>query len=217
MPRLHKRVFAHWQPVAVKSAARIQVKSLLRQRIIANRAALPQATHARLSADISARLLRLPQYQAAHCVLGYLSFGAEFDSADWVAQVLVDGKNLLLPKVNRATRELDAYRVHDLETQLAAGAYGIREPLPQHCSAAKLDEVDFILLPGVAFTRAGARLGYGGGYYDKLIARMDACSEMPALVAAAFALQVVADIPQEATDRKVQWLVTEHETIACGN
>ena len=72
--------------------------------------------------------------------------------------------------------------------------------------------MDFILLPGVAFTREGARLGYGGGFYDKLLAQMP---HRPALVAGAFALQVVHEIPQEKTDRKVEWLVTEDETIRC--
>jgi 5-formyltetrahydrofolate cyclo-ligase len=72
--------------------------------------------------------------------------------------------------------------------------------------------VDFILLPGVAFTREGARLGYGGGYYDKLLAHTP---HQPALVAGAFELQVVQEIPQEKTDRKVEWLVTEDGTIRC--
>jgi len=73
-------------------------------------------------------------------------------------------------------------------------------------------EVEFALLPGVAFTRDGARLGYGGGYYDKLLASM---AQRPALVAAAFALQIVEALPQEATDVKVEWVVTERESIAC--
>jgi 5-formyltetrahydrofolate cyclo-ligase len=72
--------------------------------------------------------------------------------------------------------------------------------------------VDFILLPGVAFTREGARLGYGGGFYDKLLAQMP---HRPALVAGAFALQVVQEIPLDSTDRSVEWLVTEVETIRC--
>ena len=74
------------------------------------------------------------------------------------------------------------------------------------------DEIDFILLPGVAFGRDGARLGYGGGFYDKLLARLP---HSPALAAAAFAMQLAEDIPQEATDRRVEWLVTEYETIHC--
>lgn len=63
----------------------------------------------------------------------------------------------------------------------------------------------------MAFARDGARLGYGGGYYDKLLARME---RRPVLVAAAFALQLVPAIPQEDTDVKVDWIVTEQETIA---
>ncbi len=188
------------------------MKLTLRQRIIADRAALSQGGRAQLSREITARLLRLDVYRKAHTVLGYMSFGAEFESNSWVRQVLADGKTLLLPKVNMDTRELELYRVTDVDAQLAPGAYGIREPLPQSCVAAKLEEADFILLPGVAFTRNGARLGYGGGFYDKLLARM---THSPALAAAAFALQIVEQIPQEATDVKIGWIITEQEIIDC--
>lgn len=192
------------------------MKQAIRQRIIADRAALPQESRARWSRDISARLLALPQYKSARCVLGYMSFGAEFDSTDWVRQVLADGKKLLLPKVDMAARELALYHVQDLDAHLAPGAYGIREPQVENCKKAGLDEPDFILLPGVAFAHDGARLGYGGGFYDKLLVRMDAGNGQHAtLVAAAFSMQLITDIPQEATDRKVQWLVTETETTDC--
>lgn len=192
------------------------MKQAIRQSIIADRAALPQELHARWSRDIAARLMALPQYQAAHCVLGYMSFGAEFDSMDWLRQTLADGKKLLLPKVDVAARKLALYHVQDLDVQLAPGAYGIREPLAENCPPAALDEADFILLPGTAFARDGARLGYGGGFYDKLLARMDTSEDTHAtLAAAAFSMQLVKDVPQEATDRKVQWLVTETETIDC--
>ena len=155
----------------------------------------------------------MPVYQRSGVVLAYMNFGTEFDSRSWVMQVLADGKRLVLPKVNRDTGQLDLYRVHDLESQLAAGLWGIAEPVPERCERLiDLNEVEFALLPGVAFARDGARLGYGGGYYDKLLARM---THSPALVAAAFALQVVQDVPQEATDVRVEWLVTEQGIIDC--
>lgn len=188
------------------------MKRTLRQRIIADRAALPQAGRAQLSREITTRLLRLPAYSKAHTVLGYMSFGAEFESDSWVRQVLADGKALFLPRVNAETRELDLYRVTDVDTQLLPGAYGIREPLPQSCAAARLEEVDLVLLPGVAFGRDGVRLGYGGGFYDKLLARLQ---HSPVLVSAAYAMQIIEGIPQEETDHRVQWLVTEDETIHC--
>jgi 5-formyltetrahydrofolate cyclo-ligase len=126
---------------------------------------------------------------------------------------LADSKQLVLPKVNRQTNQLDLYWVNDLPSQLAAGLWGIPEPVAERCERLNtLNEVEFALLPGVAFTRSGARLGYGGGFYDKLLANI---KPHPTLVAAAFGLQVVEDMPQEATDVKVEWVVTEQEVIHC--
>ena len=188
-------------------------KQSLRKRIIAMREQLPPDTRAAHSAAITERLLQLPEYRQAGVVLGYMNIGAEFASELWIQQVLADGKRLALPRVNHHTNQLDLYWVDDLENQLEPGLWGIREPMVERCERlAALNEVEFALLPGVAFTRDGARLGYGGGYYDKLLANL---THQPALAAAAFALQIVEHIPQEATDVKVEWITTEHETIAC--
>ncbi|WP_232013187.1 5-formyltetrahydrofolate cyclo-ligase [Ferriphaselus amnicola] len=188
------------------------MKQGIRQRIIAGRESLSLPDRKRLSLEISGKIADLPEYVAAHSVMGLMSFGAEFESDGWVSRVMADGKQLLLPRVNRATRQLDVYRVSDLEGQIEMGSYGIREPIPARCELADLAGIDFILLPGVAFGRDGARLGYGGGFYDKFLARL---SHQPALVAAAFSLQLVEGIPQEPTDRKVDKLITEHEIIHC--
>jgi 5-formyltetrahydrofolate cyclo-ligase len=188
-------------------------KQTIRKSILAQREQLPADTRAAYSAAITERLLQLPEYRQAGTVLGYMNFGAEFASELWVARVLADGKRLALPKVNRHTNHLDLYWVEDPENQLAAGLWGIREPVVERCE--RLDnpnEVEFALLPGVAFTRDGARLGYGGGFYDKLLAGM---TQRPVLVAAAFAMQIVEQLPQEATDIKVEWIITEQETIDC--
>ncbi len=188
-------------------------KQALRQSIMAAREKLPAPERMRLSRDVIGSVCDLPAYRQAQTVLGYLNFGAELAAELWVRQALSDGKRVLLPRVNRASKHLDIYRVQDLREDVAPGLWGIREPVVERCTREEtLGTVDFILLPGVAFTREGARLGYGGGFYDKLLARMP---DRPALVAGAFALQVVQDIPQESTDRRIEWLVTEDETIRC--
>jgi 5-formyltetrahydrofolate cyclo-ligase len=189
------------------------LKQSIRKNIIALRKQLPADTRAAHSAAITKSLLQLPEYRQADTVLGYMNFGAEFASELWVQQALADGKRLALPRVNHHTNQLDLYWVDDPENQLAPGLWGIREPVVERCERLNtLNEVEFALLPGVAFTRNGARLGYGGGFYDKLLAQM---THQPALVAAAFALQIVEQIPQEATDVKVELIITEQETIAC--
>ena len=195
------------------------LKQSIRQRILTEREQLSAGLRAQFSAAIVERIVQMPEYQAARVVLGYMNFGAEFESELWVRKALADGKQLLLPKVNRATNTLDVYRVTNLQHDLAPGAWNIREPLPERCvKVDSQEEVDFILLPGVAFERDGARLGYGGGFYDKLLARLNensGAAHSLALVAGAYSMQLVADIPQEATDRRVQWLVTENETLHC--
>lgn len=188
-------------------------KQALRQSIIAAREKLPAPENLRLSHTVIGSVCDLPAYRQARTVLGYLNFGAELAAELWVRQALSEGKRVLLPRVNRASRHLDLYKVQDLEQDVAPGLWNIREPVMERCTKEEaLGTVDFILLPGVAFTREGGRLGYGGGFYDKLLARMP---HRPALVAGAFALQVVQEIPLESTDHKVEWLVTENETIHC--
>lgn len=193
------------------------LKQSLRKTILAQREQLPADIRAGHSATISERLLQLPEYRQADTVLGYMNFGAEFASDLWVEGVLADGKRLALPKVNRHANRLDLYWVEDPENQLAAGLWGIREPVVERCERLDgLNDVEFVLLPGVAFARDGARLGYGGGFYDKLLANLASDrAQRPVLAAAAFALQIVESIPQEPTDVKVEWIVTEQETIAC--
>ena len=172
-----------------------------------------ESERARMSRSITARIAEMAPYRSAKMVLAYMNFGAEFESEALVRKVLAGGKALLLPKVNPAMRELELYRVEDVDAQLAPGAYGIREPIVERCIRQDvLEEIEFILMPGVAFGRDGARLGYGGGFFDKLLARM---AHKPVLVAGAYSMQVVANIPMEANDRRVDWLVTESETIRC--
>jgi len=190
-------------------------KKRIRQAILAARGWLVDEARAGCDAAITTRLLQLPEYQRADTVMGYMNFGSEFASAAWVAQAISDGKRVALPRVDRHTSQLDLYVVDDLENQLEAGMWGIREPIVERCERLyDINEVEFALLPGVAFCRDGARLGYGGGFYDKLLAHLHAPYRIT-MATAAYALQIVAQLPQEATDIKVGWIVTEAETIDC--
>ena len=194
------------------------MKQSLRQSIIAARQKLAAAERTQFSRIISKYIMQLDSYRHAKMVLAYMSFGAEFETEAWVQQALRDGKQVLLPKVNKSSKQLDLYRIRDLQQDLAPGLWEIPEPRAERCDRMEaLGQIDFILLPGVAFARDGSRLGYGGGFYDKLLERVTIAGveRSPALVAAAFSMQLVADIPQEATDRKVEWLLTENEVIKC--
>jgi 5-formyltetrahydrofolate cyclo-ligase len=100
---------------------------------------------------------------------------------------------------------LEFRHVGDLAADLVPGVWGIREPA-QHCPPVDPATVDFLLVPGVAFTPSGARLGYGGGFYDRLLALLD---RRTVRIAGAFQLQMVEQLPEGPQDQRVSKIVTE--------
>lgn len=182
-------------------------KSALRKTVLAYREAMDADTRNALSLAIFEELLRLDCYRSSSVVLAYVGFGSELQTDAFVRRVLDDGKVLLLPRVNGEERRLDLLEVKNPAEDLEAGTWGIREPNPDLCPRAEPERIDFALIPGVAFDTRGARLGYGGGFYDKLLA---GCTEpRPWLVAAAFEFQVVEEVPLEEHDLRVDLIVTE--------
>jgi 5-formyltetrahydrofolate cyclo-ligase len=181
-------------------------KAELRRLVLARREALGPDRRAELSARIFARVVALEAFGSARTVLGYHAFGSEPATAPFLREVLGRGATLGLPRVNRQARALDLYRVSDLDRDLAAGVWGIREPDPDRCPALAVEELDFVLVPGVAFDADGGRTGYGAGYYDRLLRR---CPAGAALVAAAFEVQMVDAVPWEPHDQRVDRVVTE--------
>jgi 5-formyltetrahydrofolate cyclo-ligase len=184
-------------------------KAALRRAILARRDGLPASDRAARAAAIFARVAALPGLRAARVVLAYAAFGSEPDTGPFLRAVLAAGKALVLPRVNRATRMLELYRVEDPALQLEPGTWGIREPRPALCAPVAPAAVDFVLVPGVAFDVRGGRIGYGGGYYDRLLGRL---APGPLLVAAAFDVQVVPEVPMTAGDRRMDRVVTESRT-----
>jgi 5-formyltetrahydrofolate cyclo-ligase len=187
-------------PEAIK-----QAKADLRATILARRDAVEVATRLRHSQTITQKLRALPEYRAAGVVAAYAAFGSEFDTSEFLAGILADGKQLLLPRINRAQRALQLRHVTDPGADLVAGVWGIREPA-EHCPIVNPATVEFMLVPGVAFTAAGARLGYGGGFYDRLLALLNARASR---VAATFELQMVDRLPEAPHDQRVGKVVTQ--------
>ena len=148
----------------------------------------------------------LPLYRNAGRVMAYLSFGSEFDTAGLIADLQARKKVLVLPRVERRSRELQLHEVLDIGRETEAGVWGIRQPRAECRAVAHAESIELVVVPGVAFTRQGARLGYGGGYYDRFIRSL---ARRPALIAAAFETQVLDELPMSDTDQWVDRVVTE--------
>jgi 5-formyltetrahydrofolate cyclo-ligase len=182
-------------------------KKLLRAQVLSRRDLLSAAQRAAASRDITGQLQALPAYRQARSVLAYMGFGSEVDTTTFVEQVLHDGKLLALPRIDRATRSLQLHRIHRLD-QLVAGVWGIREP-DADANPLSMAEIDFVLMPGVAFDRRGGRLGYGAGFYDRLLADGPSIPRAQR-VAAAFDVQIVDEVPCDAHDQRLDVIISEN-------
>ena len=185
-----------------------QAKATLRKQVLARREALPDDARRAAGLAIEKRVFALTKYQRAKCVMADMSFGMEMDMTAIVEAVIWSGKQLILPRVDRATKMLSLHRVENM-ADLVAGVWGIREPRAD-LPTVTIDTIDLILMPGVAFDIQGNRLGYGAGFYDKLLA---STSTQPTRVAATFDCQLVDAVPTDAHDQRVHVLITESRTI----
>lgn len=191
-----------------ESAARglHQRKALLRTAVLAERDGLPLDARKERSRAIVATIASLPGFRNAKSVLLTASFSSEVETGELIAQSLATGKTLLLPRVNKESRMLELYAVADPESQLARGTYGIAEPRPERCRRASYTEIDWVLVPGVVYADDGFRIGYGGGYYDRLLPLLPSAAPR---VSAAFQFQRRHEVPHGAHDQKIQIVVTE--------
>jgi len=188
-----------------------QRKRELRARFARLREALApeQARQAALAAQT--RLLSLDRWREARTVALYAAFRTETPTATLLAEAWAAGKRVLLPRCRACDGEstMDLAAVSCLD-ELAPGAYGILEPDPTTCPAEEtLPEL--IVAPALAYDRQGYRLGYGGGYYDRYLARPELASAF--CVGVGYALQIVDALPREAWDRPLHCICTEEEII----
>ena len=189
-----------------------EAKHALRQRVLRVRDTMSVAARVDASRTIADTLAARADFQTAQAMLLILPFGSEWDATWLIAAALDRNKAVALPRVNPTTRMLDLCALTDLERDVAPGYRGIREPLP-HCKPVDPATIAWVLVPGVAFDQAGRRLGYGGGFYDRLLPSLASAA---ARVAGAFELQIVDRVPAAPHDLMVDAIVTEARTLSPG-
>lgn len=185
-------------------------KEALRRTMRTRRDALPRAFVVAASRAVTDGVTRLPRFTAAREILAYLPIRGEADPTALVEAVLARGGRLLLPRCRKdRPGELDLGCVSCL-ADVAPGSFGIPEPRPDLCRPPGDFSPDVILVPGLAFDAGGVRLGFGGGYYDRLLALPMAAGAY--VVGLAYDFQLVPRLPAEPWDRPMDAVVTELRT-----
>lgn len=182
------------------------LKGIIRQQAHENRR--QQENKDGLSEIIVNTFMSLPEYARATTVMFYVDVRAEVRTRQALPAALQSGKRIVVPWCN-ADGELELFLLEDM-SELELGMYKILEPradlrnLP--AKQVPVDELDLIMVPGVAFDQRGGRTGHGKGYYDKLLehARLDT-----PLVALAFECQMFPEIPMQSHDIFMDKVITE--------
>ncbi|MCX6027278.1 MAG: 5-formyltetrahydrofolate cyclo-ligase [Chloroflexi bacterium] len=182
-------------------------KKELRGFAQARREAMGEAERLGASQAIARALESFSAFGAAKVVLAFMAMRGEVDLRPLIERH--PEKEWGIPRIVRAPAPHLEFHTYDAQ-RLVAHAYGMLEPAE---SQARIEpgEADLVLVPGLAFSPAGHRLGYGGGYYDRYLPT----AERAVRVGIAYRLQVVDGIPHHAADQKVHYLATEDGLWPC--
>ena len=159
------------------------------------------------SSQIHRRLLQLPEFQQAKAIFCFISIGKEVDTRAIISSACANGQLVAVPKITRDQGMLALPFTG--WTALETGALGIPEPA---LNSEVQGVFDLTITPGLGFTREGARIGYGRGYYDNWFANFEGGLK----IALAYASQIVSHIPMDKHDQTVDLIITEDETIRLG-
>ena len=193
-----------------------QNKSQLRQAMKARRAAMLPEKVADASESIHARLIHLEPLCDALSIFVYVSVRHEVDTRKLIGRLLHAGKHVCVPRID-PTGRMHAHLIHDLADLNTAGgglttSGGGQFQIPTPPEDAPIDhDPDLALVPGLAFTPAGQRLGQGGGHYDRYL------NDHPDTLAVGLCYdwQVLDALPTEPHDHPMDWLLTESRMIQC--
>ncbi|MHB8880876.1 MAG: 5-formyltetrahydrofolate cyclo-ligase [Thermodesulfovibrionales bacterium] len=203
-----------------------QDKAALRKEILQRRNNIPLVVRKAKNRSIQYNLETLDEVVHAGTLLLFASFRSEVDMNSMISKALFAGKRVILPKVDIGTRSLLLLEIKS-PADLVPGYMGIPEPVlhphkegepgsAEDGSSAErsvdINAVDAVIIPGACYDEEGNRIGYGGGYYDRLLSGLQ--RTIP-IIAPAYEEQLVDSIPAEPHDMKVSVIVTDRRVIHC--
>ena len=182
--------------VIEKKKIRVKIKNLLNN--------LSSKVHKLKSKIITDSLLNSNEYIAAQTLFTYYPFRKEIDTREIIKDALAKNKKVVLPKVSGS--EIEIFFIKNVQKDLKSGSFNILEPDISICRKADLRSIDLVIVPGLGFDLNFNRLGYGGGFYDKILEKL---GRKVKKIALAFNLQILDNIPSCPHDQKVDIIITE--------
>ncbi|WNS74297.1 5-formyltetrahydrofolate cyclo-ligase [Bacillus sp. DTU_2020_1000418_1_SI_GHA_SEK_038] len=185
-------------------------KKKLRKEIMEKLSMINKPLYEQLSYKIANHLYQDKYWQEAETVGITISKQPEVDTYQIIRRAWEEGKRIVIPKCLPKTREM-VFRTLCRFDQLESVYYGLLEPIESETNEVSPDDIDLIIVPGLAFTEKGYRLGFGGGYYDRFLTKYNGYT-----LSLAFQDQIMEKLPVEGHDIPVSKIITD-EKIKCVN
>lgn len=157
------------------------------------------------SQSVQKCFLEIEQYKNAKSVMVYISLGNEVDTTEIIRDAFSSGKNVLVPVTDSETYEISAHKI-TVTTEFEKGTFSVKEPKERVCF--DKNEIDVVVVPGIAFDRHGGRIGFGKGCYDKFLKGTKAIK-----IGFCYDFQLVEHIETESNDVSMDYIITEKEII----
>lgn len=186
-------------------------KRSLRTHMRATLAAMKADERAAASAEACRRVAAMTEFAGAATVMLYLPLPGEADCSNLIADALRRDRSVCVPHVDWNSRSMLAARITSLNAEdFVIDRHHVR--IPRRIEEIPIDGIECVIVPGLAFDEQGRRLGRGGGFYDRFLARLPA--SVPT-IALAFERQIVADLPATTHDSGVRLIATERRVLHC--
>lgn len=178
-------------------------KSEIRKEILRNLSNHDRAEKAEKDRIIKAKLQKIEEFKNAKIIAFYVALKNEVNTEALIDEALATGKRVVVPSVN--SDNLEMYAITDRETDLVAGPCGVLQPVAKEPGPFPKENIDLIIVPGVAFTKNGNRLGRGKGFYDRFLNTLPPRTKKIGL---AYDIQIIENLPTTPQDFPVDAVVT---------
>jgi 5-formyltetrahydrofolate cyclo-ligase len=182
-----------------------ETKAFIRKKILNLLNKQEEEDKRKKSLIILDKIFNFPEFRRSNTVLFYASFDGEVETFEMMKQAQQLGKKIALPIAIRKERKIVPMLVDNLEEDLECGEYGIMQPKETAGKTADLNELDMVVVPGLAFDKNNTRLGRGAGYYDRFLEKIPSNVFSVGL---AFDFQIVDFLPKEANDIAVSSVIS---------
>ncbi|WLD92070.1 5-formyltetrahydrofolate cyclo-ligase [Alkalihalobacillus sp. AL-G] len=176
-------------------------KQEIRKSIQKQLVKMPKQEREHLSRHIRDNLFATKEWKSAETIGVTVSRGAEIDTYPIIRRGWEDGKSVVVPKCHPGDFSMDFRKLQSFD-ELETVYFGLKEPIIEETQSVSPDQIDLLIVPGLAYDESGYRVGFGGGYYDRYLQRYSNRT-----VSLLFPSQLVNELPRESFDFPVDGLI----------